>query len=63
MKYKVDLNHGHIIFDESDYKKALAIFKQEGTRMFILKDIFDEGTLLYGLPVVKDLINFGSTKN
>ena len=57
MRYKVVFKNGsgYASFDERDYERALDLFKSEGIRMLRQKDIFDEGTLVFGLPEVVDL--------
>ena len=57
MRYRVDFTGGYISYDESEYDQALATYEERGIRMLECDDIFDDGRLVKGQPVVVDYSN------
>jgi len=63
VRYRIDTNSGYISFDESQYKEACEFYEDPNNnaiRLLECKDIFDEGVVLRGNPVISDLtIKYG----
>lgn len=55
MRYRVDLEYGYISYDEKDHDKAVEMYRERGVRLLVCRDIFDEGTVIAGPPVISDL--------
>lgn len=56
-RLKVELKYGYVSYDAQDEEKAWQLYKDQGVRIFLCDDIFDnDGVLLSGPPVVHDLI-------
>jgi hypothetical protein len=55
MRYQVDLPYGSASYDERDTDRAWDLFQEEGIRIRRCRDIFDEGTVIAGSPIVQDL--------
>ena len=54
IRYRVDLVTGYISYSAQDVIKALTLFKEQGLRLRICKDIFDEGRVIAGEPEKKE---------
>lgn len=54
MRYRVDLEGGYVSYDESEREKAFALYQERGIRIRRCRDIYDEGTVIDGLPIVED---------
>lgn len=55
-RYRVDFKFGgYISLDESEYDKALSLYKEQGIRLRYCNDVFDEGIVIEGPPVYVDL--------
>ncbi len=59
MRYRVDTIYGYVSYDERSRDEAFALYKESGLRIRICRNIFDEGTVLEGLPLHVDLKNAG----
>lgn len=55
MRFRVDMKYGYASFSTDDAEKAYALYEQEGIRIRLCKNIFDEGDVIEGLPIVQDL--------
>lgn len=55
VRYRVDFQYGYISFDESDSERAFELFRDGGIRIRRCADIFDDGVVIDGSPIVKDL--------
>jgi hypothetical protein len=55
LRFLVELEYSLISLDETEEERAWELFRTQGKRIFKCKDIFDEGELLAGPPVFKDL--------
>lgn len=57
MRYRVDFStgSGYISLDESEYDRAVELFKERGLRLRRCKDIHDEGVVIMGSPIFEDL--------
>ena len=49
-RVRVDTRYGYISYSIADQEKALEYFKNEGIRLRICKNIFDDGFVIAGLP-------------
>ena len=54
-RYKIDLEYGYVSYDEKDYDKAMELYKSEGIRLRKCSDLFDEGVVIAGKPIIQDL--------
>lgn len=59
MRYRVDFKWGYISFSEEDKLKAIECYetRDDALRLVEQNDIFDEGTLLCGVPIIVDYSN------
>jgi len=55
MRYRVDFEGGYASFDEKQKGKAERLYKQCGIRMRLCEDLYDEGIVIKGRPIVLDL--------
>ena len=53
-RLRVDLKTGYISYGAQDWEKALTIFAQEGLRLRIQRNIFDDGRVIFGNPFRND---------
>jgi predicted alpha-1,6-mannanase (GH76 family) len=51
MRYRVDTRTGYVSFDFADEEKARALYTEEGIRLRVCRDIFDEGVVIDGAPI------------
>ena len=63
MRYRVDFDSGYASYDESEYHKALELYADRGIRLRRCKDIYDEGIVIMGEPIVEDLTRNRATEN
>lgn len=55
-RWRIDLEYGsYISLDISEGEKAWELYRERGIRLRRCRDIFDEGELVAGQPVVVDL--------
>lgn len=54
MRYRVDFEYGYVSFGEQDVEKAWELYHERGIRIRRCRDIFDDGQLLAGAPIVED---------
>ena len=57
-RWRVDFKHGHASFSEDDYEKAKAMYDDpawEAIRLRKCENIFDDGFVVEGMPLYKDL--------
>ncbi len=62
-RLRVDLKWSTVSFAEVEEQKAWDLYYEEdGIRIVLCEDIFDEGTVLAGAPIVHDLTSCGPLK-
>jgi hypothetical protein len=56
MRYRVDFDNGsgYISLDGSEWDKALQLYQERGIRIRQCKDIYDEGVVIMGAPIIED---------
>lgn len=54
VRYRVDTRYGYISYGSQDYDKALKYFQDEGIRLRLCKNIFDDGHVIAGEPLPED---------
>jgi hypothetical protein len=55
MRLRVDLERGYVSYDESQSEKAWELFRERGIRIRKCKDVFDDGVVIEGKPIVVDM--------
>lgn len=56
MRYRVDFEHGgYASYDASEYERAVQLYREQGVRLRQCKDIYDEGTVIEGPPILEDM--------
>jgi len=65
MRYRVDFENGsgYASYDESEYAKALELYKERGIRLRKCRDIHDEGIVIEGAPIYKDVTRNRAIEN
>jgi hypothetical protein len=53
-RLRVDTKYGYVSYSMKDKEKAMEIFKNEGIRLRLCKNIFDDGYVVAGEPLPKD---------
>lgn len=59
MRWRVDTKFGYISFAECDERKAFVYYQESGIRLRRCKDIFDEGVVVAGQPIIEDCSDYG----
>jgi hypothetical protein len=54
-RWRVDTEYSSVSFDDSEEEKAWYFYRIHGIRMVKCSDLFDEGVVVAGAPIVKDL--------
>lgn len=54
MRYRVDFEYGYASYDASEYDRAYELYKERGIRIRQCKDLFDEGIVIEGAPLIED---------
>ena len=54
-RFRVDLRFGYASYGVHDLDKALALFAQDGIRLLICRDIFDNGKMIAGRCLLNEV--------
>jgi hypothetical protein len=54
-RLRVDFAGGYVSFDDSERDRAWEFYRERGIRIVRCSDVFDEGIVVDGAPIVIDL--------
>jgi hypothetical protein len=54
-RWRVDFEYGYISLDISEKEKAWELYRERGIRIRRCRDLFDDGVVVAGKPLVVDL--------
>jgi hypothetical protein len=53
-RLRVDLKYGYVSYSLVEQDRAMALFAEQGIRLRLCRDIFDDGTVIAGEPLPEE---------